>query len=204
MQLYHAPGTISIAVAITLHEAGLDYTPVRVDFAAAEQTMPDYQRINPKGRVPALVTKEYILTETGALLDYIADLAPEAGLRPADPVQAAQMRGVMYYLASTMHVNHAHRVRGGRWADHQASLDDMAAKTAQTMTDSCRFIEDHALQGPFVMGEMLTLADPYLYIVSTWLEGDGVKVDDFPKLGTFRDTMRTRPSVGRAVELGML
>ncbi|MGJ8556648.1 MAG: glutathione S-transferase N-terminal domain-containing protein, partial [Sulfitobacter geojensis] len=77
LKLYYFPGTISVAVAVTLQEAGLEYDPVKVDFAAAEQTKPDFLALNPKGRVPALVTdKGTILTETGALLDYIADLKP--------------------------------------------------------------------------------------------------------------------------------
>ena len=120
MQLYYAKGTIAIAVAIALHEAGVEFEPVRLDFKAGEQTRPDYHAINPKGRVPALVTDQGILTETAAILEHIADLAPAAGLRPSDPWQAAKMREAMLYLASTMHVNHAHRARGHRWADDEA------------------------------------------------------------------------------------
>jgi len=73
MKLYYARGTIAIAVAIALHEAGLEFEPVRLDFKAGEQTRPDYHAINPKGRVPALVTDSGILTETAAILDHIAD-----------------------------------------------------------------------------------------------------------------------------------
>ena len=79
MQLYSAPRTISIAVAIALEEAGLDYEAIKLDFAGAEQTKPAYKQINPKGRVPALAVEGGILTETGALLDYIATIAPDAG-----------------------------------------------------------------------------------------------------------------------------
>ncbi|VAW05790.1 Glutathione S-transferase [hydrothermal vent metagenome] len=204
MKLYYAPQTISIAVAIALHEAGVEYTPVMLNFPTGEQGKPDYLAINPKGRVPAIVTQQGILTETGALLDYVAALAPKASLVPDDPFKAAQMRAVMYYLASTMHVNHAHRVRGQRWADQQSSFDDMAQKTPQTMTESCRFIEDHALQGPYVMGDEITLADCYLFIVSTWLEGDGVDLDAFPKITGFRELMNSRASVITAREMGML
>lgn len=116
MQLYYAPHTISIAVAIALEEAGLAYEAIKIDFAEKQQTTKAYHQINPKGRVPALVVDGGILTETGALLEYIADLAPDAGLRPTDPVRVARMREVMFYLASTMHVNHAHKLRGARWA----------------------------------------------------------------------------------------
>ncbi|SHL73767.1 glutathione S-transferase [Roseovarius marisflavi] len=204
MKLYYAPKTIAIAVAITLHEAGIEYDPIRLDFRNAEQTKAEYHKVNPKGRVPALVTDRGILTETGALLDYIADLAPEASLRPADPYEVAQVRAVMYYIASTMHVNHAHGARGTRWADQQSSIEDMKAKMVQTMTDSATFVENNVLTGPYILGDDICMVDPYLFIACNWLEGDGVTVADFPKIEAFMTAMRARPSVERAVSLGML
>ncbi|WP_164660862.1 glutathione S-transferase family protein [Tropicibacter sp. Alg240-R139] len=204
MQLYYAPGTISIAVAIALEEAGLEYEPVKLDFSAGEQTTSAYGQINPKGRVPALVVEGGILTETGALLDFIADKAPEAGLVPADPVMAARMREVMYYLASTMHVNHAHKMRGHRWADKKSSWADMKGKVAETMTASCAYIESKGLRGPFVLGDNISLADIYLYVVSSWLEGDGVDVSAFPKIVAFRAAMEARASVQAVKAAGML
>ena len=203
MKLCYAPNTISVASAIALNEAGIEYEPVRIDFAAAEQTKPAYHAINPKGRVPALITEQGILTETGAILDYIAALKPEAGLVPADPWQAARMRAVMYYLASTMHVNHAHKMRGHRWADDEAARANMTAKVPQTMTDSTRFICGHALTGPFVMGQTISIADPYLYVVCSWLEGDGVTIENFPEILEFRAAMQARASVQRAHDEGM-
>lgn len=204
MKLYYAKGTIAVAVAITLHEAGLPFEPVRLDFRAGEQTLPAYHAINPKGRVPALVTDSGILTETGAILDHIADLVPGAGLRPADPWQAAQMRAAMYYLASTMHVNHAHRARGARWADEESSIADMKAKAVRTMTDSAAYVENHMLQGTYVLGEALSLADPYLWVATGWLEGDGVDTGPFPKIRAFRAAMAARPSVARVIADGMI
>ena len=106
----------------------MEYEAIQLDFAGGEQTKPAYKQINPKGRVPALVVDGGILTETGALLEYIAAKAPEAELVPKDPVMAARMREVMYYLASTMHVNHAHKLRGARWADKISSWKDMTDK----------------------------------------------------------------------------
>ena len=103
-----------------------------------------------------------------------------------------------------MHVNHAHRMRGTRWADQPTSHADMAAKVPATMTQSCQFIEDHALQGPFVLGETLSVADLYLYVVCTWLDGDGVTVSDFPKITAFRALMAERASVRAAVAAGLL
>lgn len=204
MKLTYFPGTIAVAAAIALEEAGLDYDPVRVDFANGEQTGAEYHRINPKGRVPALLTDDGVLTETGAILDYVAALAPQAGLVPADPFQAGRMREAIHYAASTMHVNHAHKPRGHRWANNETSWADMAAKVPETMTDSARYVEDHLLQGPFVCGQTFTLADAHLYAVCRWLEGDGVDLSPFPKIRDFLAAMENRASVRALREKGIL
>jgi len=204
MQLYYAPGTISIAVAIALQEAGLEHETIKIDFAAQEQASPGYAQINPKGRVPALAIDGGILTETGALLDYIADMAPQADLRPTDPVMAARMREVMYFLASTMHVAHAHKLRGHRWADQAASHQDMTAKVPQAMADCCSYICSNGLRGPYVLGDQISLADFYLYVICTWLTGDGVTLADFPKIKSFMTTMEQRDSVRAIYAAGML
>ena len=204
MQLYYAPGTISVAVAIALEEAGLDYEAIKIDFANKEQTSPAYAQINPKSRVPALAVDGGILTETGALLDYIADIAPNADLRPTDPILLARMREVMYYLASTMHVNHAHKLRGSRWASKTSSYKDMQAKVPQTMADSCAHLSQYGLRGPFVLGDRLSLADCYLYVVCTWLQGDGVTLADFPKIQSFMAAMEQRDSVRAVTAKDML
>ena len=204
MQLYYAPNTISVAVAIALEESGIDYEPIKIDFAAKEHTGAAYAQINPKGRVPALAVEGGILTETGALLEYIADLAPASGLRPTDPILQARMREVMFYLASTMHVNHAHKMRGARWAKERSSWKDMQKQVPQTMAASCDYICKAGLRGPFVLGAEFSIADCYLYTICTWLEGDGVTLADFPKIQSFMTAMEQRDSVRAVYAKGML
>ncbi|NNK16960.1 MAG: glutathione S-transferase family protein [Sulfitobacter sp.] len=205
MKLYYAHGTISIAVAIALQEAGLEHEPVKVSFATAEQTKPDYLGLNPKGRVPMLVLDDgTILTETGALLEYVAALKPGAKLVPDKPTDAAHMRGVMYYLASTMHVAHAHKMRGSRWADQQSSWDDMASKVPETMAACADYVQSHCLRGNFVTGDTLSLADPYLFVVCNWLAGDHVDPANFPKIDAFLSRMEARDSVKAVRSKGML
>ena len=114
------------------------------------------------------------------------------------------MRGVMYYLASTMHVAHAHKMRGSRWADAQASLDDMTAKVPQTMAACAAYVEDNCLRGDFVTGETFSLADPYLFVVCNWLEGDGVNVAKYPTFTGFLERMAARDSVKAAKDAGLL
>lgn len=204
MRLYYAPRTISVAVAITLTEAGLNPALTRVDFSKGEQTTDAYLKLNPKGRVPVLEAQGACLTETGAILEYIAATNPHAQLVPDDPFAAAHMRSVMFYMASTMHVNHAHGVRGIRWADHPESHADMAAKTAQTMTDSAAYFAAECLRGDYVLGDAFSLADPYAFVVCTWLQGDGVDLANFPSITAYLERMTQRPSVQNAIENGML
>ncbi|MEM9631270.1 MAG: glutathione S-transferase family protein [Pseudomonadota bacterium] len=204
MELYFAPNTISIAVAIAMEELGLAYETRRIDFSTGEQTSADYAKINPKGRVPALVTKDGIITETGAILEYVNAVSPSGKLVPADAFQAAKMREVMFYLASTMHVNHAHKLRGARWANETTSWEDMRAKVPETMSASCAYVEDNLLQEPYLLGEELCLADPYLYLICTWLEGDGVDIAYYRKLSTFKSLMDNRASVRKLKSAGML
>lgn len=204
LKLYYASGTIAAAAAITLNEAEVDYSHRRIDFSKGEQRSPDFLAINPKGRVPALDTPNGILTETAAILEYVAATHPEAELVPNDPFLAAQMRSAMTYLASTAHVNHAHGARGSRWADQPASWEDMKQKVQVTMSDSAAYLEEHVMTGPFVLGERFSLADPYLFVLLTWLPGDGVDIGQYPNLAAFRAAMFDRPSVRMALSEGIL
>lgn len=204
LELYFAPNTISVAVAIALEEVGADYVTRRIDFSASEQTSEAYAVLNPKGRVPTLVSDDVPLTETGALLEFAHGLNPDKGLVPAGAVDAAKMREAMFYFASTMHVNHAHKLRGARWADKQESWDDMQAKVPETMTASCDYVEHSLLKGPYLLGERFSLADPYLYMICTWVEGDGVDLSQFPKIRAFMAEMEKRPSVQAVREAGMI
>src|SRR5574343_573974 len=103
LTLYYTPGTCAQAVRIALHEAGAEHQLVRVDIAAGQQRAPEYLSVNPKGRVPALATEHGILTETPALLLYVAQRFPQAQLAPLDnPFALARMQEVHSYLASTV------------------------------------------------------------------------------------------------------
>lgn len=199
MELFYAKGTVALAVLITLNETDLPFTVTTLDFATSEQRTPDYLARNPKGRVPALVTEHGILTETPAILPYLADLAPEANLMPSDPFARAQMNAFTSYLASTAHVNHAHRMRGARWADQQSSYDDMAQKVPQNMRDTFAYIQSECLRGPWVMGDQYTVADAYLFTVTNWLSGDSVDVAEFPAVKAHYDAMKTRTAVQKGL-----
>ena len=182
-----------------MEEAGADYVFRKIDTAAGEQRTADYLKINPKGRVPALVTDHGVLTENVALLQFVAQSFPKANLAPTDAFGLAKMNAFNSYLASTVHVNHAHKVRGSRWSDDAAVVENLKLKVPQTMTDCAALIETEYLAGPWVMGAQYTVADAYLYTIENWFEGDGVDLSKFPKIMAHRAAMNARPAVQRVL-----
>jgi glutathione S-transferase len=198
--LYYAPHTCSLASHIALEDAGAKYELRRIDFGKTEQQSPAYLEVNPKGRVPAMVTAQGILTETPAMLAYIAQRFSQAQLAPLDdPFAFAQLQAFNSYLCSGLHVAHPHRMRGYRWADEPASFADMQRKVPKSVGACYDMIENHMLRGPWVMGNAYTIADPYLFTLAQWLEDDGVDPVRIPRVIEHRARMAERPNVRKAI-----
>jgi glutathione S-transferase len=200
LKLFYAPHTCSLASHIALEEAGAPYETVRLSFASADQRKPDYLKINPKARVPALVTDHGILTETPAMLIYVAQMFPAARLAPLDdPFRLAKVQEFNSYLCSTVHVAHAHRMRGSRWADEPEAHLAMQRKVPQAVGDCFALIEREMFEGPWVMGNDYTVCDAYLFTLSQWLAGDGVDIHRTPKIAEHFRQVGDRPAVRKAV-----
>jgi glutathione S-transferase len=201
LKLYYAPGTCALASHIALEEAGADYTTERLNFRANQQNSPEYLAINPKGRVPSLVTDRGVLTETPAMLAYIAQTCPQAKLAPLDDAFLfAQVQSINSYLCSTVHVAHAHKLRGARWATQESSFADMKGMIPKTMGACFALIEQKMLRGPWVMGEQYTICDPYLFAIAQWLEGDSVDINAMPKVADHFRRMAERPAVRKVMD----
>jgi glutathione S-transferase len=199
LKLFHSPDSCARAVHIALEEAGADYEAVRMSLPDGDQRKPEYLAINPKGRVPALVTDAGVLTETPAILTYIAQVYPDSPLRlPEDPFVAAGIQSFNLYLCATLHVAHAHKLRGRRWADDPAAIAEMTRKVPDSVGACFELIETQLFRGPWAMGETFSICDPYLFVFAEWMEGDGVDPARFPKVLDHRTRMAARPSVARA------
>jgi glutathione S-transferase len=200
MKLYYAPHTCALASHIALEDAGAEYSTQRLNFAAGEQRKPEYLAINPKARVPALVTERGILTETPAMLAFIAQSFPKARLAPLDdPFRFAEVQAFNSYLCATLHVAHAHRMRGTRWADDPAAIEAMKRKVPDSVAACYELIESKMLRGPWVMGDSYTICDPYLFTVAQWMEGDSIDPSRFPKVRDHRQRMSERAAVRKVI-----
>ncbi len=200
LKLFYAPHTCSLASHIALEEAGAPYETVRLSFANADQRKPDYLKVNPKGRVPALVTEHGILTETPAMLIYIAQMFPAAKLAPLDdPFALGKVQEFNSYLCSTVHVAHAHRMRGSRWADEPEAHLAMQRKVPQAVGECVALIEREMFAGPWVMGDTYTVCDAYLFTLAQWLDGDGVDINRTPKIAEHFKRVGERAAVKKAI-----
>ncbi len=200
LRLYYMRNTCALASHIALEHAGAAYEAIRLDFASSEQRKPEYLAINPKGRVPALVTDRGVLTETPAILVFIAQSYPTARLAPPDdPFALAEAQAFNSYLCSTVHVAHAHRMRGYRWADDAASFADMKRKVPQSVGECFGLIEQGMLKGPWVLGEAYSICDGYLFTLAQWLEADGVDTAKLPRVMEHRSRVAALPAVRKVL-----
>jgi glutathione S-transferase len=198
LKLFHAPTSCARAAHIALEEAGATFEAVPMNLAAGDQRKPEYLAINPKGRVPALVTDQGVLTETPAILTYIGQRYPDSALAlPSDPFRFAEIQSFNLYLCATLHVAHAHKQRGTRWADDPAAIAEMRRKVPESVSACFAMIETVLFRGPWAMGETFTICDPYLFVFAEWMEGDGVDPARFPKVLDHRMRMAARPAVAR-------
>jgi glutathione S-transferase len=200
LKLFHAWGSCSLASLIALEEAGADYELIVMDTKALDQRKPDYLALNPKGRVPVLVTDRGVLSETPAILGWIAQTWPDAALAPLDdPFAFAAAQAFNSYLCSTVHVAHAHKHRGSRWTDDVAAQAAMTAAVPQNEVACFRLIEDAMFQGPWVLGEAFSICDAYLYTLFGWLPGDGVDTAQFARLSDHARRVEARPAVRKVL-----
>ena len=200
LKLFFAPHTCALATHIALIDAGAAYELQRIDFATTQQRSAEYLAINPKGRVPALITDRGVLTETPAMLAFVAQSFPQKKLAPLDdPFAFAEVQAFNSYLCSSVHIAHAHRMRGYRWASEETSFADMQRMVPKSVGDGFALIEAHMLRGPWVMGETYTVADPYLFTLAQWLEADGVDTARIPRVMAHRARMAELPNVRRAI-----
>jgi glutathione S-transferase len=196
LKLYTHLGTIGLACEIALEEAGAAYEVHRMNFGENEQRAAPYLAINPKSRVPSLETERGVITETPAILGYVARTYPAARLAPeGDAFAMAELESLMSYLCAWVHPAAAHRHRGYRWADDPAAIADMRRKAPEVFGEAMRLIDTQLFRGPWALGEAFSVADPYLYVVTGWIPRDGLDMADFPRLADHHARMGGRAAV---------
>lgn len=188
MILYYAPLACSLADHIALHEAGAEFDLVRVDIRTkATETGEDFRQISAKGYVPALVLEDrQILTENIAVLDWLSGHFP--ALAPQGPMGRTRQLEVVAFISTEIHRAFKPMWHGGTDRDR--------VKAAATVTSLLTLMADN-VQGDYLFGDRLSVADCYLFVMLLWAERFAVDVP--PVMVGLRDRMRARPAVQRAM-----
>lgn len=200
LTLYYSPRSCARASHIALEQSGAVYRAERIDFKREQQRSAEYLRLNPKGRVPALATPRGVITETPAILFFVAQSFPQSRLAPlGDPFDLARVQAFNSYLCATVHVAFAHRGRAYRWADEPEAHEAMKRKVPANVRDCFELIEREMLEGPWVLGERYSISDIYLFTLSQWLDDVGIDATSFPKVAQHRAQMLEDPRVQKVI-----
>lgn len=195
LRLHHAPMACSLASRFALAEAGLAHEVVVVRTSRGENRAEAYLQINPRGRVPALQTDEGVITESTAILPFIADLAPQAGLLPpAGTFARAQAQSWLSFLSSTVHAAYTGALRPETVAgcDAEALQSVQLARIGAALQDVDAHLakQDHLL-------DAFSLCDLYLLVFLLWRGAPAVagKLPPLPNLDAFQQRMLARPAL---------
>jgi len=194
MKLYYTPGTCSLSPHIVARELGIDLTLVKVDLATKKtEDGRDFSSINPKGYVPVLELDDGTrLTEGVAIVQYLADRKSEAGLAPAaGTFERYRLAETLAFIATELHKPYAPLFRP------RASREEKAASVAY-LKKRYATIEAQLSGGTWLSGTF-SIADAYLFVVTTWAAMVDVELTDFPNLRAFQARASARPAVRAAM-----
>lgn len=193
MKLYFKPGACSLASHIVLRELGVDFTLENVDTQTQRtESGIDYKTINPKGYVPTLDTGTAVLTEGAAILQYLAEssaLIPEAGT-----LERARLQEHLNYIASELHKAFGPFFKA-------SATDEQRAQAREAVARHFDYLESLLADGrAYLVGDVFTVADAYLFVVCSWAGVAGIDLKDWASLKALSDRVESRPSVKTAMQ----
>ena len=195
MKLFYAPGACSLSPHIVAHEAGIDLELVRVDTKTKTvEKDGDFWTVNPKGYVPALeLDNGEILTEGPAIVQYLADRRPDAGLAPAHGTLARyRLQEMLSYITSEIHKTYSPLFSPKVTAE-------VRAERIEYLKRRYAFIDRHLADHDYLVGDRFTAADAYLFVVTNWARSTKVDLSEFANLLAFQKRVAVRPAVQKAM-----
>ncbi|GAB2810148.1 glutathione S-transferase family protein [Dyella kyungheensis] len=198
MKLYYLPGACSLADHIVLEWIGQPYTTHRV--AREELGSADYLKINPSGVVPALQEPDgWVLTENAAILNYLADKFPLAGLGGEGARGRAEVNRWLAYINSDLHPMYRPVFRPERFIDGEEAQDALRCRAIERLRGYYQRL-DAQLEGRDWLTGTRSFADPYLYVVLRWAMGRGVDLSELHNLARFHQRMQDDAGVKSALQ----
>ena len=196
LTLFYAPGACSMAAHIVLEEGGEKYDARRMDLAKGEQRDPEYMKIHPLGRVPALKLDDGSpLSENTAILPY---LGKRFGLWPTDPIKEARALSIVGFFATSVHPAHGHIGRPERYTEDKAAFPGIQAMGKKSFHDYLKQI-DAMYAGREWLSDNYSVLDPYALVLYSWGIRRELPVAELKNYGALKDRLLKRPAVQRIV-----
>ena len=195
MKLYYSPGACSLSVHITLHEAGMTFTPIKAPTKTHKlEDGTDYYSINPLGYVPLLELDDGTrLMEAPALMQYISDQVPDKHLAPANgTVARAQVNGWLNFVSSELHKNFAPLFNPTTPAEYKPMVTGK-------LLSRFKWVDAQLAGKQYLVGNTFSVADVYLFNVTNWAPLVKVDISGFANIAAFRAHMAQRPAVQAAM-----
>lgn len=199
MKLYYSPGACSLADHIVLEWIGKPYEAVRV--TRDDRYKPEYLAINPAGAVPALEHDGWVLTQNAAILNYLADLHPEAGLGGDGSAKGrAEVNKWLAFANSDVHPAF-HPIFGSTAYLEDPALIDRSKDAARAKVRTLYERADEQLKSrDWIAGDTRSIADPYLYVTYRWARGTGVDLSGLDHLAAYAARVEADPAVQKVLK----
>ena len=195
MKLYYSPGACSLSPHIVLQELGLKYTPVLASTKSHKlQDGTDYYSINPLGYVPMLELDDgRRLHEGPAIVQYLADQAPEKKLAPANATwERYKLQEWLTFIGTEVHKNFGPLFGQGS--------DEAKNAAREKVLNRLKFVDGELAGKQFLMGDQFTVADAYLFTVTNWAGLTGIDISGLTNIVQFRERVGARPAVQEAMK----
>lgn len=195
MKLYYAPGACSLSPHIVANEAGIPLDLVKVDTKTKTIAREgDYWDVNPKGYVPALELDDgELLTEGPAIVQYLADLAPAAGLAPENGSFArVRLQEMLNYITAELHKTYSPLF-------NPELLPLVREERLAYLRKRYALLEKQLAGRRYLIGDRFTIADAYLFVVTNWARAVKLDLGEFPNLEAFQKRVGSRKAVLKAM-----
>ena len=197
-KLYYSPGACSLAPHIVLKELSLPHELIRVPTGEEAHHRPEYLRINPLAKLPALQLEDgEVLTEALAIMSYLAERT--GSLLPDGLLERARCAELVALIGTAMHPSYAMVIRPDRVVKDPAAHDGLRSAGRDRFRTLLQHVDERLFRGPWALGERYTIADPYLFVMYAWAGYVDINARENQKLAKWAREVRARPAVEEAL-----
>jgi glutathione S-transferase len=199
IKLYYAPGACSLASHITIEELGIPYETQKMNLAEGDQRKPEYLKINPRGRVPAVVVGKEVITENVGIITYFAGGYPDKGLWPEKTWDQAKLVSTLAWLSNSVHPSYTHIVRPERFVDDEGGKEAVKTKAKETFWGYLGEIDRLLAGQKWCIANKYTPADAYLLVFYRWANRQKMPVKDLANYTALINRVLSRPAVHKVM-----